>query len=155
MVEKGELFSYLVFKHSLLNQTSQYPSYMRIFDETYLKCFPVLTTPSMWKIAGVLALPFEYQSEDIFMVSEKTGLSVQTILQTLGKSHHFFDVWTQRLAGPQPYIWTIRIKPIVLEFLLDESRSRILYFAYRSSVIRAVRSKLMDRLKFGCACLVY
>jgi len=114
---------------------------------TYLKCFPMLTTPTMWKIAGVLSIG----RTDIHTVSKETGLSIQTILQTLKKSHHFFDVkgycddYRSQLDGL--YQWNIEIKRIVKRFLLDESHSRILYFAYRSSVIRAVRSKLVGHLE--------
>jgi len=118
---------------------------------TNLKCFPMLTTPTMWKIAGVLSILCDTHRMDIYMLSRETGLSVQTILQTLEKSHHFFDVEGYRGAsdGDQLglYKWNIQIKYPVRKFLLDESRSRILYLAYRSSVIRAVRSKLMDWLK--------
>ena len=118
---------------------------------TYLKCFPMLTTPTMWKIAGVLSILRDDHRMDIYMLSRETGLSVQTILQTLEKSHHFFDIKGYRDALDRPqlglYKWDIEIKYLVEKFLLDESRSRILYLAYRSSVIRAVRSKLMDQLK--------
>jgi len=110
----------------------------------------MLTTQTMWKIAGVLPI-LRCSQMDMYTLSRETGLSVQTILQTLEKSHHFFDVEGRRNAidGPQLglYKWGIEIKFLVKEFLLDESRSRILYLAYRSSVIRAVRSKLMDWLK--------
>jgi len=116
---------------------------------TYLKCFPMLTTPTMWKIAGVLSI--DDRRTDIHTLSKETGLSIQTILQTLEKSHHFFDVEGYRdddrsqLDGL--YKWNIEINWIVKRFLLDESHSRILYFAYRSSVIRAVRSKLVGHLE--------
>ena len=110
----------------------------------------MLTTPTMWKIAGVLSI-LRGPQVDIYTLSRETGLSVQTILQTLEKSHHFFDVEGYRKASDRPqlglYKWKIEIKFLVHPFLLDESRSRILYLAYRSSAIRAVRSKLMDWLK--------
>jgi len=108
----------------------------------------------MWKIAGVLSIPaqsFYDRRTDIHTLSKETGLSIQTILQTLEKSHHFFAVEGHRdndrsqLDGL--YTWYIEIKSIVQRFLLDESRSRTLYFTYRSSVIRAVRSKLVGQLK--------
>jgi len=111
----------------------------------------MLTTPTMWKIAGVLSILRDNRRMDIYMLSRETGLSVQTILQTLKKSHHFFDVKGYRddSDGDQLglYKWNIQIKYPVQKFLLDESRSRVLYLAYRNSVIRAVRSKLMDWLK--------
>jgi len=112
----------------------------------------MLTTPTMWKIAGVLStLQNFYDGEtDIHTLSKETGLSIQTIVQTLGQSHHFFAVEGYRFDRSQLdlYNWHIEIKKIVQEFLLDESRSRILYFTYRSSVICAVRSKLVGHLKF-------
>jgi len=119
---------------------------------TYLKCFPMLTTPTMWKIAGVLSIHAENllaERTDIHTLSKETGLSIQTILQTLEQSHHFFAVEGCRVDRSRPglYILYIEIKSIVQRFLLDESRSRILYFAYRSSVIRAVKSKLVGQLK--------
>jgi len=124
---------------------------------TYLKCFPMLTTPTMWKIAAVpsrLAKSSLDGRTDMHTLSKETGLSVQTILQTLEQSHHFFAIEGCRVEGcrvdrsrPGLYKWDIKIKSIVQRFLLDESRSRILYFAYRSSVIRAVRSKLVGQLK--------
>jgi len=124
---------------------------------TYLKCFPMLTTPTMWKIAGVLSMPAKSSLDgrtDIHTLSKETGLSIQTILQTLEQSHHFFAIEGYRVEGycvdrsrPGLYKWDIKIKRVVQEFLLDESRSRILYFAYRSSVICAVRSKLVGHLK--------
>ena len=110
----------------------------------------MLTTPTMWKIAGVVSILGDSRT-DMYTLSRETGLSVQTILQTLEKSHHFFDINGYRSALDRPqlglYKWDIEIKCPVQEFLLDESRSRILHFTYRSSVIRAVRSKLMDQLK--------
>jgi len=116
---------------------------------TYLKCFPMLTTPTMWKIAGVLS--FDDRRTDIHTLSNETGLSIQTILQTLEKSHHFFDVEgycdDDRSQLDGLYKWNIEIKRIVQQFLLDESRSRMLYFPYRSSVIRAIRFKLVGHLK--------
>jgi len=117
---------------------------------TYLKCFPMLTTSTMWKIAGVLSIHADNifsERTDIHMLSKKTGLSIQTILQTLEKSHHFFAVESYRSNDTPQLGLNIQIKSIVERFLLDESRSRILYFAYRSSVIRAVRSKLVGQLK--------
>jgi len=118
----------------------------------------MLTTPTMWEIAGVLSIsPFE-SGTDIYMLSKETGFSVQTILQTLEKSHHFFEVGGYRDDRPElglQYKWDIGIKLLVQQFLLDESRSRILYFAYRSSAIRAVRSNLMGQLKSGYARPVY
>jgi len=120
----------------------------------YLKCFPMLTTPTMWKIAGVLSIPTKNRPNaqtDIHTLSTETGLSIQTILQTLEKSHHFFDVEghrdDDRSQLDELYRWNIEIKSIVQQFLLDESHSGILYFAYRSSVIRAIRSKLVGHLK--------
>ena len=107
----------------------------------------------MWKIAGLLSIPannFFNEQTDIHTLSKETGLSIQTILQTLEKSDHFFDVEGYRSNDtPQlgSYKWDIEIKRIVKRFLLDESRSRMLYFAYRSSVICAVRSKLVGQLK--------
>ena len=112
----------------------------------------MLTTPTMWKIAGVLSITDDHflgGGTSIYTLSKETGLSVQTILQTLEKSHHFFDV-EGRDNVPQLglYTWRIEIKSIVQRFLLDESRSSlILHFAYRSSVMRAVRSKLMGYLE--------
>jgi len=120
---------------------------------TYLKCFPMLTTPTMWKIAGVLSIPakdFYDRRTDIHTLSKDTGLSIQTILQTLEQSHHFFAVEGHRSNNTRHlglYKWDIEIKSIVRDFLLDESLSRILYFTYRSSVICAVRSKLVGQLK--------
>jgi len=119
---------------------------------TYLKCFPMLTTPTMWKIAGVLSISADNDLNaqmDIHTLSKETGVSIQAILQTLEKSHHFFAVEGYRDDRSRVglYKWGIKIKSIVQEFLLDESRSTILYFAYRSSVIRAVRSKLVGQLK--------
>ena len=120
----------------------------------YPKCFPtMLTTPVMWKIAGAVSIAVSkswVRPKDIYMLSEETGLSVQTILQTLEKGHYFFDVKGYRGNGSQLglYKWDINIKRVVQQFLLDESRSRILYFAYRSSVIRAVRSKLVGHSEF-------
>jgi len=117
---------------------------------TYLKCFPMLTTPTMWKIAGVLSIPAENyfnHGTNIHTLSKETGLSIQTILQTLEKSHHFFDVEGYVGSRPGLYKCDIKIKRVVQQFLLDESRSRILYFTYRSSVICAVRSKLVGQLK--------
>jgi len=107
----------------------------------------MLTTPTMWKIAGVLSI--DDRRTDIHTLCKETGLSIQTILQTLETGHHFFAVEGYRDDRPQLglYKWLIDIKSIVQQFLLDESRSRILYFAYRSSVIRAVRSKLVGQLK--------
>ena len=119
----------------------------------YLKCIPMLTTPTMWKIAGVLSIAAKdcIGGTDIHTLSNETGLSIQTILQTLEKSHHFFDVEgycdDDRSQLDGLYKWNIEIKRIVQQFLLDESRSRMLYFPYRSSVIRAVRSKLVGQLK--------
>jgi len=118
----------------------------------YLKCFPMLTTQTMWKIAGVLSIPTENcvnARTDIHTLSKETGLSIQAILQTLEKSHHFFAVEGHRDDRSRLglYRWYIEIKSIVKRFLLDESRSRILYFAYRSGVICAVRSKLVGQLK--------
>jgi len=114
----------------------------------------MLTTPTMWKIAGVLSIPAKSSlggRTDIHTLSKETGLSIQTILQTLEISHHFFAVDVYRTSNDTSqlglYKWDIEIKSIVQRFLLDESRSRILYFAYRSSVIRAVRSKLVGQLK--------
>jgi len=104
----------------------------------------------MWKIAGVLSIPAKNRLNartDIHTLSKETGLSIQAILQTLEKSHHFFAVQGYRSQLDGLYQWDIEIKSIVQEFLLDESRSRILYFVYRSSVIRAVRSKLAGHLK--------
>jgi len=106
----------------------------------------------MWKIARVLSMPaknFYDRRMDIHTLSKETGLSIQTILQTLEQSHHFFAVEGYRVNSSQPglYKWYIKIKSIVQRFLLDESRSRILYFTYRSSVICAVRSKLVGQLK--------
>jgi len=109
----------------------------------------------MWKIAGVLSIPatgedFFDEQTDIHTLSKETGLSIQTILQTLEKSHHFFAVEGRR-SNDRPqlglYKWDIRIKSTVQRFLLDESCSKILYFAYRSSVIHAIRSKLVGQLK--------
>jgi len=105
----------------------------------------------MWKIAGVLSI--DNRRTDIHTLSKETGLSIQTILQTLEKSHHFFDVICYRYLDDDRsqldglYKCNIWIKEIVNQFLLDESHSRILYFAYRSSVIRAVRSKLVGHLE--------
>ena len=119
---------------------------------TYLKCIPMLTTPTMWKIAGVLSIPAKSSLDgrtDIHTLSKETGLSIQTIVQTLEKSHHFFAVEGYRFDRSRLglYKWDIKIKSIVQQFLLDESRSRMLYVAYRSSVIRAVGSKLVGHLK--------
>ena len=122
---------------------------------TYLKCFPMLTTPTMWKIAGVLSIPAESFLDgrmDIHTLSKETGLSIQAILQTLEKSDHFFAVEGYRVDRSRPgwykwYKWYIEIKSTVQQLLLDESRSRMLYFAYRSSVILAVRSKLVGHLE--------
>jgi len=105
----------------------------------------------MWKIAGVLSISPEFNERmDIHTLSKETGLSIQTILQTLEKSHHFFAVEGHR-SNDTPHLglykWDIGIKSIVRQFLLDESRSRILYFTYRSSVICAVRSKLVGHLE--------
>ena len=116
----------------------------------------MLTTPTMWKIAGVLSIPAKNSLDertDIHTLSKETELSVQTILQTLEQSHHFFAVEGHRdryrddRSRLDLYKWDIEIRSIVQYFLLDESRSRISYFVYRSSVIRAVRSKLMGWLK--------
>jgi len=107
----------------------------------------------MWKIAGVLSLSARNiydRRTDLHTLSKETGLSIQVILQTLEKSDHFFDVESYRSNDtPQLglYKWDIEIKSTVKQFLLDESRSRNLYLAYRSSVIRAVRSKLVGQLK--------
>ena len=119
---------------------------------TYLKCFPMLTTPTMWKIAGVLSIPAESFLDgrmDIHMLSKKTGLSIQAILQTLEKSQHFFAVRGYRDDRSQLGLYKcyIEIKRMTQQFLLNESRSRMSYFAYRSSVICAVRSKLVGQLK--------
>jgi len=82
----------------------------------------------MWKIAGVLSI--DDRRTDIHALSKKTGLSIQTILQTLEKSHHFFDVEGYRDNGRSQldglYKWDIEIKSIVQRFLLDKSRSGIL-----------------------------
>ena len=112
----------------------------------------MLTTPTMWTIAGVLSIPATHlldRGRDIHTLSKETGLSIQTIVQTLEQSHHFFAVEGYRDDGSRLglYSWYIKIKSIVREFLLDESRSRTLYFAYRSGVICAVKSKLVDQLK--------
>ena len=112
----------------------------------------MLTTPTMWKIAGVLSIPAKHlfdRRTDIHTLSKETGLSIQTIVQTLEQSHHFFAVEGYRVGRSRPglYNCNIEIKRIVQQFLLDESRSRILYFAYRSSVIHAVGSKLVGQLK--------
>jgi len=108
----------------------------------------------MWKIAGVLSIRAKNLLErmDIHTLSKETGLSIQVILQTLENSDHFFAVEGYRVDRSRPgwykwYKWYIEIKSTVQQFLLDESRSRILYFAYRSSVICAVRSKLVGQLK--------
>jgi len=112
----------------------------------------MLTTPMMWKIAGVLSIFDSFgRRTDIYTLSKETGFSVQMILQTLEKGHHFFDVEGYCGASDRLqlgwYKWKIDIKFLVQRFLLDKSRSRDLHFAYRSSVICVVRSKLMDRLK--------
>jgi len=101
----------------------------------------------MWKIAGVLSI--DDRGTDIHTLSKETGLSIQTILQTLEQSHPFFSVEGYRDGRSRAglYNWYIGIEGIVQRFLLDESRSRMLYFAYRSSVICAVRSKLVGQLK--------
>ena len=104
----------------------------------------------MWKIAGVLSISPEFNERmDIHTLSKETGLSAQAILQTLEKSHHFFAVegYRDNRSLLRLYKWHIELKSIVQQFLLDESRSRILYLAYRSSVICAVRSKLVGQLK--------
>jgi len=90
---------------------------------------------------------FPDERMDIHMLSKETGLSIQTILQTLEKSHHFFAVEGYRSNDTPQLGLNIEIKWIVKRFLLDESCSRILYFAYRSSVIRAVRSRLVGHLE--------
>jgi len=106
----------------------------------------------MWKIAGALSMPAKHffdRQTDIHTLSKENGLLIQTIVQTLEQSHHFFDEGYRNNDTSQLglYKWNIKIKSIVQEFLLDKSRSRSLYFTYRSSVICAVRSKLVGHLE--------
>jgi len=102
---------------------------------------PSLMTPTMWKIAGVVA-PYRIEAEsEINAISNVTGLSIETIFQTLKGSRHLFGVDAFSSAG-QPRCF-ILMKSVLRKFLLDESRSKNLYFAYRRSGILGCKSKIM------------
>jgi len=107
----------------------------------YLDRMPSLMTPTMWKIAGVVA-PYRSEAEsEINAISKVTGLSVETVFQTLKGSQHLFCVGAFSSAG-QPQC-LILMKSVVRKFLLDESRSKNLYFAYRRSGILGCKSEIM------------
>ena len=118
---------------------------MRLFDVIYLDRMPSLMTPAMWKIAGV-ALSVLNEGEikgdsEIDPISKVTGLSVQTIFRTLEGSRHLFNVAVSfPVHSPRCYIM---MKSVVRKFLLDESRSKNLYFAYRESITLGLKSKIM------------
>jgi len=83
----------------------------------------MLTTPMMWKIAGVLSIFDSFgRRTDIYTLSKETGFSVQMILQTLEKGHHFFDVEGYCGASDRLqlgwYKWKIDIKFLVNDFFL-------------------------------------
>jgi len=113
----------------------------RIFDVIYLDRMPSLMTPTMWKIAGVVS-PYGIEAEsEINAISKVTGLSVETVFQTLKGSQHLFNaVAVSSVGRPGCYIM---MKSVVITFLLDESRSKNLYFAYRRSGILGCKSKIM------------
>jgi len=102
---------------------------------------PSLMTPTMWMIAGVVA-PYGIDAEaDINAISKVTGLPVETVFQTLKDSQHLFSVDASSSVGrPRCFIL---MKSVVRKFLLDESRSKNLYFAYRRSGILGCKSKIM------------
>jgi len=122
-----------------------YAACMRIFDVIYLDRMRPLMTPAMWKIAGVVSVSFSgseiYGDSEIDAISKVTGLSVQNIFQTLKGSQHLFDVTTSSSVG-RPRCG-VTMKSVVSEFLLDESRSKNLYFAFRRSGILGCKSKIM------------
>jgi len=137
------------FLHQSRAQTPGVDEYyavcMTIFEMIYLDRMPSLMTPTMWKIAGVVSVTlFDYKIEDhseIDAISKVTGLSVQTIFRTLKDSQHLFNAVAASSAGrPRCFIM---MKFVVREFLLDESRSNNLYFAYRRSGILGCKSKIM------------
>jgi len=112
----------------------------------YLDRMPSLMTQTMWKIAGVVA-PYRIEAEsEINAISKVTGLSVETVFQTLKGSQHLFGVDAFSSAG-QPRCF-ILMKSVVRKFLLDESRSKNLYFAYRRSGILGCKSKIMLMSKY-------
>jgi len=104
-----------------------------------------LMNPIMWKIAGVVSVSspgFGINGDsEIDAISKMTGLSVQIIFQTLKGSQHVFDVTTASSVG-RPRC-AVRMKSAVRKFLLDECRSKNLYFAYRRSGILGYKSKIM------------
>ena len=104
-------------------------------------------SPPIWKIAGVVSVALhDDEVEDdskIDAISKVTGLSVPTIFQTLKGSEHLFDVAASSSVG-RPRC-DIRMKSVVRNFLLDESRSKDLYSTYRRSVILGCKSTIMLR----------
>jgi len=107
----------------------------------YLDRMPSLMTATMWKIAGVVA-PYGIDAEaEINAICKVTGLSIETVFQTLKGSQHLFSVDASSSVGwPRCFIL---MKSVVRKFLLDESRSKNLYFAYRRSGILWCKSKIM------------
>ena len=115
----------------------------------YLDRMGPFMTPTIWKIAGVVSdsLFGSGIDDDLNAISKVTGLSVQTIFQTLKASQHLFDVTVRRSRC------RVMMKSVVRKFLLDESRSKNLYFAFRRSGILGCKSKimLMSKCKYvGC-----
>jgi len=133
------------YQAQTLGVNEYYAACMRIFDMIYLGRMGPLMTPTMWKIAGVVSVSFSLfridHDSEIDAISKVTGLSVQTIFQILKGSQHVFDVTTSSSVG-QPRC-RVTLKPVVRKFLLDESRSKNLYFAYRRSRILRYKSKIM------------
>ena len=101
-------------------------------------------TPTMWKIAGAVLVALFDDDSKMDTISKVAELSVQTIFQALTANQHLFNVVAYSTGRPRCYF---TIKSVVKEFLLDESRSKNLYFAYRKSGILGCKSKIMLMLK--------
>jgi len=118
-----------------------------IFD---MACIAWSPTSTAWKIVGHLALPFLWcEDEEEFFepmhvgiddLCQLTGFRTDTIFQTSVENLGFFDV--AAFYWEKEYHLSVSIIPGLRSFLMTESRSHGLHFAYRNFIIHELSSKI-------------